>query len=735
MAEDNKKSTADEMFEFTSALQMATASLRDAIEGTTKNTEEVEKNTATAKAERERKRKEAEDDAKRKKTKDEYDTAVKKTKDSFKKLGNEINQIINAGVKLGGTLGVSATKGVEVELKNRLASIVSLANFNANLIQSAEQIQSAQEGFTAAFIGAREGFQVSSRGAGEFVKSLKEGFKSEFTPTAETFKILTQMGMSTTSQFDAFRRATGRASLSNNQLATLYNKNQLSFLLYGNSFAKAAVQAERLGVNLASIQSAQESLVTNLDGTIDTVAQINQLGGSIDFSELVRISEQEGPAALLSYVRATVPANMMQSASTRALFKQLGISVEDYIKSGDAQQSAANQLERQMTDAATETNGFVSAITYATRAINVLMTTFGGLIFATFGTIASLKLLGAAGIRSALTSAISGLSGFASALLPITGVLLGIAGLFYGRKLVREGETGKGLLAGAASGALAGGIIGSYFGGIGAVPGALIGAGIGLVTAGTATPMRTGGDVVSTPSGKTTIGNIGSIGSSLADAGELGYGAYLASSQRARLSSLLSKGNGLGAGNILSGLFEGMGTYSSSKAKGRSTTEALGRGGLMALMSGGLGLGAGLFAASLATGGTLPILLGLAGSLYGSKLGQSMFNKYIGDDVMSMPSGYGNRILLTPEGPIALNNKDTVMAFADDMVSSTTKLPLGYLATLMGGAQTNNTTLINKVNQLIDVIGGATTTVSIDNKIQQVPRMAMAGVYTRNERV
>ncbi|MFN9898016.1 MAG: hypothetical protein ACK55Z_04300, partial [bacterium] len=185
--------------------------------------------------------------------------------------------------------------------------------------------------------------------------------------------------------FDAFRRATGRASLSNNQLATLYNKNQLSFLLYGNSFAKAAVNAERLGINLASVQAAQEGLVTNLDGTIDTVAQLNQLGANIDFGNLTRIAETEGPDALMAYVRATVPANLMQSASTRALFKQLGISVEDYIKSGDAQQSAANQLERQMTDAAKETNGFVDAITYATRAINVLMTTFGGLIFATFG--------------------------------------------------------------------------------------------------------------------------------------------------------------------------------------------------------------------------------------------------------------------------------------------------------------------------------------------------------------
>jgi len=96
-------------------------------------------------------------------------------------------------------------------------------------------------------------------------------------------------------------------------------------------------------------------LVTNLDGTIDTVAQINQLGGQIDFGNLIRVAETEGPAALMAYVRATVPANLMQSASTRALFKQLGISVEDYIKSGGEQVSAADAIEAKMTEAATAT--------------------------------------------------------------------------------------------------------------------------------------------------------------------------------------------------------------------------------------------------------------------------------------------------------------------------------------------------------------------------------------------
>jgi hypothetical protein len=42
-------------------------------------------------------------------------------------------------------------------------------------------------------------------------------------------------------------------------------------------------------------------------------------------------------------------------------------------------------------------------------------------------------------------------------------------------------------------------------------------------------------------------------------------------------------------------------------------------------------------------------------------LGMSLFSK--GDDVVS--PGYGKRVLSTPEGSIALNNKDTIVAGTD----------------------------------------------------------------------
>jgi hypothetical protein len=351
-------------------------------------------------------------------------------------------------------VGTTATRGVQLEIQNRLAVASQLANFNANLAVTVEQLKAAQTGFSGVFIGAAAGMQLSSKGSVEFVRSLKEGFGAEFEPTAETFRTLTQLGISTTEQFNALRVASGRAGLSANQLSTLYNKNQLSFLLYGNSFAKAAVNAERLGVNLASIQAAQEGLVTNLDGTIDTVAQINQLGGQIDFGNLVRIAEQDGPAALMAYVRATVPANLMQSASTRSLFKQLGISVEDYIKSGGEQVSAADAIEAKMTEAATATGkttntlGALGAIASKTSAI--LNGSFLTLAVSAVSAAIALKGLTAASISESLTK----MGTFGKIGMGAAGTAIGVGGILAGKSLIDQGYTKTGVGVGALGGGL-----------------------------------------------------------------------------------------------------------------------------------------------------------------------------------------------------------------------------------------------------------------------------------------
>ena len=467
-AEQLKDLKDNDMFEFGSAVRLVAAALKDAATGTTKNTKEIQKDI-------EEKRKHREELQKGTKAQNENTDSLKKLGDTSKKVGGELLKIADAGVKFGTAVGVSATRGVQLELQNRLAVAAQLKNFNADLAVTVEQLKGAQQGFADSFIGAAEGMQISTQGSIGLVSDLKKGFKSEFEPTAETFRILAQMGMSTTEQFDAFRRATGRASLSNNQLSTLYNKNQLSFLLYGNSFAKAAANAERLGINLASVQAAQESLITNLDGTIDTVAQLNQLGANIDFGNFTRVLETEGPDALMAYVRATVPANLMQSASTRALFKQLGISVEDYLKSGENATSGADQIEKRMTEAATKTSDATKSISglgaAASKISSILTGSFGGLAVAAFYAAAALIKVGQSGGLSGMFS-----SGGFKALGVGGSIGTVLAGLGTG---VAAGKALGGTSMGSSVGSVIGAGLGAFLGPAGMMIGGSLGGALG----------------------------------------------------------------------------------------------------------------------------------------------------------------------------------------------------------------------------------------------------------------
>ena len=83
--------------------------------------------------------------------------------------------------------------------------------------------------------------------------------------------------------------------------------------------------------------------------------------------------------------------------------------------------------------------------------------------------------------------------------------------------------------------------------------------------------------------------------------------------------------------------------------------------------------------AALFLNGTLTLGLGVAASLAAIAGGMAFFNSIQGDDMLSEgdgTGGYGKRTLLGPEGAIALNNKDTIVAGTnlfgkgDDVVST-----------------------------------------------------------------
>jgi hypothetical protein len=71
-------------------------------------------------------------------------------------------------------------------------------------------------------------------------------------------------------------------------------------------------------------------------------------------------------------------------------------------------------------------------------------------------------------------------------------------------------------------------------------------------------------------------------------------------------------------------------------------------------------------------------IVGIASFFGGKKIKMPSLPKLKGDDVVSQP-GYGKRSLVTPSGVIALNNKDNIIAYADDL-DGTKKLPYGSIA-------------------------------------------------------
>ena len=606
-------------------------------------------------------------EALRKNTKatDENTTAKKASKialDGLKDIaGATARELVNVGregIKFGQAIGISATQGAQLEINNRAAIATQLLAFGTDLQVTMEQVKASQQGFSDMFTGAAEGMRISAQGSLQVTQNLKKGFNSEFEPTAETFRMLTQMGMSTTSQFEAFRKSTGRASLSNNQLASLYNKNSLSFLLYGNSFSRAAANAEKLGINLASVQAAQEGLVTNLDGTIDTVAQLNQLGAQLDFGELVRVAETEGPDALMALVRRSVPENLMQSASTRALFKQLGISVEDYMKSGAKQVSAADDLERQFTEVGQEAGFLAKTTAYLARQDQLLTDVFGEMYNATKKVISALLELALGSGIQTLTAVISGAGGISMATA-----------------------------------------FGSVAAGLGTLALAFAAAVIAFKVAQRFIdkPLAEGGS--GTAEERAYYGRTPAAG-----------GQYKIDEARsAELDRLL--GAKYAERRALTAARQPVPPSLNEEIQ-RLTAE---NAALNAKMT-----RAGRAEDLVSIGNTSRVVSpSIANDMYSPGNNTTVTTPTIANDMYS--PGYGSRVLVTPTKAFALNN-------ADDIVAGTNLFPKGALQ--MGN---DSSDLTRKVQALIDVLSNATTTVTINNTTQTVPRMQLVGVYSRNE--
>jgi hypothetical protein len=646
MAEDLGK---DDIFELKSALQMLVAEMRDAANGTKDFSRAVGQQLATEENDRKEALKRAQaqkaaDKATKDLTNSIKDFSVKQAAlnkifgenasvmtavfdglaTRVKAIGKALMdgvQIIMDGVKNARNIGISAQEGVALEVGSMIESIRSIFSFDPNQIFNSEEIKNTTKAATEALGGFSAGLEVAPDKLLTFNQNLgKAGIFG--APTAETFRALALTGTTTAEGLESLRAATGRQSIQTGTLSNIINKNLTSINIFGTSMLKRALDFDRLGISLESLNKGAESYVTNLDGQIDALAQLGQLGTEIDFEKLTMLQEFGAPGEAQKYVASLVNAEDLRSSSYRALLGQIaGINIDEIIKIKGA--GNFEKLEQQVTKQK-DTTG----------AANESLTLFGQIV----DVLTNNKLVMFAG---SLVMAVGSLAAF---------IL----------QLVISMKTLNAIRAG------------------------------GPPPPGGGPPPPGGGPP---PPGPPP----GNLRAGVRTGGAVGVGAGIMSGvvtamQGGSWKKIIIMTIAPILGGILGGALGGaLVTGLAATGFGAPIAAAIGP-GLIAAMSGVGASAAGLLASKLA------------------------------DDVMSAPTGYGDRTLLTPKGSLSLNNDDTFIAGTD----------------LGGDKQSTESPavsqLITKIDNLMDMLRNAETVIDIPGAPRQkVPRFQMVGVYSRNE--
>lgn len=291
---------------------------------------------------------------------------------------------------------------------------------------------------------------------------------------------------------------------------------------YANELARAAANAQRIGVSLDKTEQFADNLVGDFEGGLERFSELRAMGVEVDFNRLAQVSAMGTPEEVFNELSRELGGNkaLLENIQKNrflkvSIEKDLGLSIADVTRLAGGEAAKAPE--------ATEQEKLRDALTKLTERIGPLFTVIGGLASA-ITTVMGATLSGAVGLNTLATDANTVALGGKS-------VVEGIKGIF----------TGGGALATAAR--VAGGL----------------GAGLGGATVGTAITAATGGNVTNAMIG----GGIGTaLGTAAIALAPETFGASLLIPLIASgLGSLI--GGRVGVGKAVGGLVTGPGTATS----------------------------------------------------------------------------------------------------------------------------------------------------------------------------
>lgn len=593
----------------------------------------------------------------------------------FKGMQRALDELIKSIRRTQQTFGILAGQAVELKLDNIVSSLRSFTSalFTGSTPVGRAEIEQTQASFRGEFGGVLT--SGSARDLAEQAKRL--GVTADALARARRVFMTQSLGSVTTavSQQNAFIeqfRARGLTFADAMEAVVGYTElMSRNGIRFQSSFAKAASDAKKIGVDLSKVDQIGDNIIGNFEGFLESQAELGAMGFGFDTSRLAELSESSDTGALFAELRSELSntgkdITKLRRSEQLALSQAFGMSMEEFQRMAGITAGSGELTEEQKQTSA------------LTTIVNRLEAIAAGPLKIIAGVIAGVHSYLLTAI-AANTATVAGKSLFS----PIHSMM---------NKMPSSGAMGSMVLRNTLmAGAL--GIGGSAMGALGDHL--------------TNTGHKTMGGIAST---------LGSIG------------------QFAAMGSLVGGPVGTAVGAVVGAIYGVVTNFDAWKdmiANAASLMKTV----VGKLINVFVSVGKAMWSVSLP---------GIIISLFKNGIGGTISNIKssfgMGDDVISK-GGYGERVLLTENKAIALNNDDNVVAYADDLVSQSNQLTTLSKGAIVADRASQPSTKISvdmtrleqKLDQVVRAISGMA--INMDgNKVGKViatneERVALAGVY------
>jgi hypothetical protein len=576
------------------------------------------------------------------------------------------NTVYSLQRELGTTFASALRSGVRA-FSNTIASFFSLSGPTVSFQETIDTINAFQREF-GGLLTRGEALKIAQA-------SKDLGVSAEVFLKAQRAFLVVGADITRTTFVTEFRNAGLTAAQALQFAANNANLVAIAGVKYADSLARAAANAQRIGVGLDRTEALADGIVGNFEGALERFSELRAMGVEVDFNRLAAVAGTGTPEEVVRELQGQLGGNkaLLEELQRNrflkvALEQDLGLNIAEITRLAAGEGAMATEKTE-----AEKPSGPID------RFLERIGTVLSG--------------LGLLNVNIAANTVAQALN---------TAALLKLG---TGQKLLPPGGTpgllGPGPLRQLPPGGPAPKLLGPGGGGI-----------AGLLAAGKMPPGSTGpltGQVFpANPAFTNAIPKAEVISPAAGGAG-MGMGTGL------------KIGAGFGAA---AGLATGVGTLLSGGGwkKAIIMTIAPLLGGII-----GGALGTALVAGLAATGVGAPIAAAIGPALVstmsgvGAMLAGSLANN-IADDMIS-PPGYGSRTLVTPSGNIALNNNDTVIAGTQLMSAGT--LEMSKSAPSQQATTTNVNVDMSKLESKLDKLASAFSAIKIEMDGNTVGRVSL----------